>query len=313
MYLSGAWNSHFLHGLGTPYAGYLQVVPRLLAQIVVLFPVADAAAVTALLAAAVAAASAVFVFLSSAEVIRSVPLRLVVSLAPAVLAVSGLELLAIFCNLHWYLIFASFWAFLWRKTTTARLLASAAVVAAATLSDPLTGLYAPLRSLSAPTDVVSATSSWSAFSRAARRSSSPSPATARPRPLPTRVISRRSSATTSPRRSSSAIGSSRGSGAVSAIASSSVPSRPRLPGSAGRASFRRAARLWIGVALVYSLTFFVVSMMLRGTAPVWPPVSPGADSRYFFLPVVFIVAALCIGLDGVSLAGRTRAAGAGRA
>jgi hypothetical protein len=60
------------------------------------------------------------------------------------LPVPGSELLANTTNLHFYLLFACFWALVWQAETPLALGARGLVVSMAALSDPLTALFLPL-------------------------------------------------------------------------------------------------------------------------------------------------------------------------
>ena len=90
------------------YAGYLQLVPRLIAQFVVYLPLRDAAAAFAISGALVTAGSALFIFHASAGHVRSAVLRFVLALAVVVLPVAQLEIADSTVNSPWYLLFALF-------------------------------------------------------------------------------------------------------------------------------------------------------------------------------------------------------------
>lgn len=124
--------------------GYVHVVPRLIAGIVAALPVQDAAAGMAVGAAAAVALIAGFVYVASSEVVRSRTARLGLAAAVLLLPVPGSELLANATNLHFYLLFACFWALLWQSETPFALGSRAAVVVATALSDPLSALFLPL-------------------------------------------------------------------------------------------------------------------------------------------------------------------------
>jgi hypothetical protein len=124
--------------------GYVHVVPRLIAGIVATLPVHEAAAGMAVGAAAVVALVAGFVYVASAEVVPSRAPRLALAAAVLLLPVPGSELLANATNLHFYLLFACFWALLWQSETPFALGSRAAVVVATALSDPLSALFLPL-------------------------------------------------------------------------------------------------------------------------------------------------------------------------
>jgi hypothetical protein len=100
-----------------PAAGYLQLVPRLIAQFVVYLPLRDAAAAFAISGALVTTGCALFIFHASAGHVRSAVLRVVLALAVVLLPVAPLEIADSGVNSPWYLLFALFWAVLWRPGT----------------------------------------------------------------------------------------------------------------------------------------------------------------------------------------------------
>ena len=124
--------------------GYIHVVPRLIAGVVAALPVTDAAAGMAVGSAAVIALIAGFVYLASSEILRSRIARLGLATAVVVLPVPGSELLANTTNLHFYLLFACFWALLWQSETPLAVGSRGLVVLATALSDPLSALFLPL-------------------------------------------------------------------------------------------------------------------------------------------------------------------------
>jgi hypothetical protein len=143
VFLSGAIRSFG----GTFFAengGYIHLVPRLIAGIAAALPVKDAAAGMAVGSAAVVALIAGFVYLASAEVVRSRAARLGLAATVVLLPIPGSELLANATNLHFYLLFACFWALLWQSETAFGLGSRSAVVVATALSDPLSALFLPL-------------------------------------------------------------------------------------------------------------------------------------------------------------------------
>ena len=120
------------------------MVPRLLAELASAVPLKDASTVMSGGSAVIVAALAVVVFRASAGVIASVPVRLALAASMILLPASGWETLDNAANLHWYLIFAAFWALLWRPSSRTEAVVAAAVVAGAALSDPLTVVLAPV-------------------------------------------------------------------------------------------------------------------------------------------------------------------------
>jgi hypothetical protein len=124
--------------------GYVHLVPRLIAGIAAMLPVRDAAAGMAIGAAAVVALIAGFVYLAASEVVRSRVARLALAAAVLLLPVPGSELLANATNLHFYLLFACFWALLWQSETALAVGSRTVAVVATALSDPLSALFLPL-------------------------------------------------------------------------------------------------------------------------------------------------------------------------
>jgi hypothetical protein len=124
--------------------GYVHVVPRLIAGVVATLPVRDAAAGMAVGAAAVVALVAGFVYVASSEIVPSRAARLALAAAVLLVPVPGSELLANATNLHFYLLFACFWALLWQSESTFAFGSRAVVVVATALSDPLSALFLPL-------------------------------------------------------------------------------------------------------------------------------------------------------------------------
>jgi hypothetical protein len=124
--------------------GYVHVVPRLIAGIVATLPVHEAAAGMAIGAAVVVALVAGFVYVAASEVVPARLPRLALAAAVLLLPVPGSELLANATNLHFYLLFACFWALLWQSESPFALGSRAVVVIATALSDPLSVLFLPL-------------------------------------------------------------------------------------------------------------------------------------------------------------------------
>jgi hypothetical protein len=127
-----------------PYHGYLQLVPRLIGQLVSLLPLPDAAAGFAAAGAVIAAGCALFTYHASAGFIRTPALRAVLGAALLLLPVAPLEVVGNGVNTPWYILAALFWAVLWRPRTWAGMAVAAAIGFAATSSDPVALVYAPL-------------------------------------------------------------------------------------------------------------------------------------------------------------------------
>ena len=144
VFLSTAYRLHYLAAVATPYAGYLQVVPRSIAAFTSVFPASDAAWVLAASAAAARVAVSLFVFRASSGHLRSTSVRAMLAAAVVLLPVGGYEVLDNIANLHWFLTFAAFWAVLWRPQRRWECALAAVVMVLAVGSDPLTVLLLPI-------------------------------------------------------------------------------------------------------------------------------------------------------------------------
>jgi hypothetical protein len=142
LFLPGALQ-HQWHLL-VAFDGYVQVVPRLIAQLVTYLPLADAALGLAVSGALVAALCALFIFHASAGHIRSVRLRLLLASGVILLPSAPMEIADSGVNTLWYLGLAMFWAVLWRPRTWAGIAVAAVVSFLATSSTVIVVLYAPL-------------------------------------------------------------------------------------------------------------------------------------------------------------------------
>jgi len=126
------------------YAGYLQLVPRLIGQVAALVPIRDASVAFAASGALVASACGLFAYHASAGQVSSRWLRVLVGLSVVLLPVAQLEIADNGVNTIWYLLATLFWAALWRPRTRAGAAAAAVVAFAAAASTSLALLFAPL-------------------------------------------------------------------------------------------------------------------------------------------------------------------------
>ncbi|HEV2372729.1 MAG TPA: hypothetical protein VGS19_11220 [Streptosporangiaceae bacterium] len=126
------------------YGGYLQLVPRVIAQAAALVPVRDAAAVFAAGGALVASGCGLFVYHASAGQVSSRWLRALLGVSVVLLPVAPLEIADNGVNSIWYLLAALFWAALWRPRTRGGAAVAAAVAFAAAASSSIALLFAPL-------------------------------------------------------------------------------------------------------------------------------------------------------------------------
>ncbi|MBV9253590.1 MAG: hypothetical protein JO054_05125 [Actinobacteria bacterium] len=144
VFLRDAYNRPFSHALFHTYAGYLHVVPRLLAELASDVPAKDASIVMSGGSALLVAMLSVVVFRASRDVISSTLVRVALAASMVVLPATALETLDNAANLHWYLMFAAFWVLLWRPTSRTERVVACMVVAAAALCDPLSVVLAPV-------------------------------------------------------------------------------------------------------------------------------------------------------------------------
>jgi hypothetical protein len=126
------------------YAGYVQLVPRVIGQIAALLPIRDASVAFAVGGALVAAGCAVFTYHASSGVIGSPWLRTLLALSVLLLPVAQLEIADTGVNSIWYLLAALFWAALWRPRSRAATWVAAVVAFAATASTSVAFVFLPL-------------------------------------------------------------------------------------------------------------------------------------------------------------------------
>jgi hypothetical protein len=126
------------------YAGYVQILPRVVAQVVTYLPLADASLAFALMGALIAACSALFIFHASAGHIRSAKLRVLLALGLVLLPAAPMEVIDSGVNALWYLLPVLFWAMLWRPRTRSAIALAAVIGFVAAASNILAMLLAPL-------------------------------------------------------------------------------------------------------------------------------------------------------------------------
>jgi hypothetical protein len=127
----------------TPDGGYIELVPRLIAQFASYLPLRHAAAAFAISGALVTAGCGLFIFHASAGHVRSPVLRFVLALAVVLLPVALLEIADSGVGAPWYLLFALFWAVLWRPKTRAGMAGAAAVGFFTAASTTMSFIFAP--------------------------------------------------------------------------------------------------------------------------------------------------------------------------
>src|SRR5207302_11444178 len=123
---------------------YLHTVPRGIGLVATWFPLDQAPLVMSLLATFIVSLLALYVFVASGAWIASPLLRAVLALAVPFIPVTAREMSGTVSNLHWYLLYAAFWAVICPWRTRWWLALSTAVGALAVLSDPLTAVLRPI-------------------------------------------------------------------------------------------------------------------------------------------------------------------------
>lgn len=126
------------------YGGYVQVLPRFIAQVVSYLPLAEASLAFALAGVVVAACCALFIFHASAGHIASVKLRALLAVALVLLPIAPMELIGSGVETPWYLLPVVFWAMLWRPRTRPAMAVAAAAGFLTMASNILAALLAPL-------------------------------------------------------------------------------------------------------------------------------------------------------------------------
>lgn len=136
VFMEAAFTHGFWHAVFEPYAGYLNVVPRLIGGFGTVIPLQDAAAFIAFMSAFCAGLSALAVWFGSAGHVRDPWLRGGLTIATALAATAGQETLDSAAYVPWFMLIGAFWLlFLRPKTWWGAALACAFLV--------LTGLSTP--------------------------------------------------------------------------------------------------------------------------------------------------------------------------
>lgn len=117
VYLQGALTVGFWDAIFTPYAGYLVLVPRLIAEAATLVPLEQAAAAISIVSALVAVLSGLAVWLGCGGHVRDPYLRGGLTLATVLAASAGQETLLSAAYAPWYMLVGAFWLLFWRPQT----------------------------------------------------------------------------------------------------------------------------------------------------------------------------------------------------
>jgi hypothetical protein len=149
IYLQAALTQNFLHAVFSPYAGYLVVAPRLIAEAATLVPLEYAPAAISILSALVAALSGLAVWQASEGHVRDPYLRGGLALATVLAATAGQETLDSAAYAPWYMLAASFWLLFLRPRTNWGAWLAGAFLLLTGLSTPGVWFFLPLAALRA--------------------------------------------------------------------------------------------------------------------------------------------------------------------
>lgn len=130
----------------TPEGGYMHFVTRVASAAIAVLPIGQVAAAYAVIATVLVAILALYVFFASSVLLDSWPSRALLAGAMVIPPMAA-ETIANMTNLHWYLMFAAFWAVISNPRNAGWTVAGASVGAAAALGDPLTALLLPSAAL----------------------------------------------------------------------------------------------------------------------------------------------------------------------
>jgi hypothetical protein len=147
VFMESAFTHGFWHSIFEPYAGYLNVVPRLIGGFGTVIPLQDAAVAIAVLSAFCAALSGLAVWYGSAGHVRDPWLRGGLAIATALAATAGQETLDSAAYVPWFMLVGAFWLlFLRPKTWWGAALACAFMVLTG-LSTPGVWFFVPVAAL----------------------------------------------------------------------------------------------------------------------------------------------------------------------
>jgi hypothetical protein len=127
-----------------PDGGYIELGPRLIAQLAACLPLRDAAAAFAITGALITCLCALFIFHASAGFIRSPWLRGLLALAVVLLPVAPIEIPDSAVGSPWYLMMALFFAMLWRPRTRTGMALAAVIGFLTAASEILVIVLVPL-------------------------------------------------------------------------------------------------------------------------------------------------------------------------
>lgn len=147
VYLQAALTQSFWDAIGSAYAGYLVLVPRLIAEIASLVPLRYAPAAVSIVSALCAALSGLAVWFASGGLVRNPYLRGALVALTVLAPTAGSETLVSAAYVPWYMLFASFWLLFWRPATMKGAVLAGIFIALTAMSTPGVWFFAPVAAL----------------------------------------------------------------------------------------------------------------------------------------------------------------------
>lgn len=144
VYLGEAIAYGFFDSLTSPYAEYLVVLPRLIAELATVLPLRYAPEVMSVSAAVFSACCGLAVWVGSGGLIRNNYVRALLVLLALLPPAGGLETVVSATNVAWNGAFAVFWLLLWRPQTTRGALLGGLLILLTGLSSPTIFFFTPL-------------------------------------------------------------------------------------------------------------------------------------------------------------------------
>lgn len=144
VFYQGTLDHGFIDLLFTPYNGYLHLVPRVLIEIVRIFPLSWAAQVIATIGALITSGCAVLIYRAGRRHLHSPALRIAVAAPVALPYIGQLELANNFACLHFLLLYTAFWMVIWNPVHRRMQAVAAFMLFCTVASDPVAMVFFPL-------------------------------------------------------------------------------------------------------------------------------------------------------------------------
>ena len=128
-----------------PYEGYLHLVPRIVVDLAVrFFPIESYAVAVSAMSCVVVGLVGATVFVLARDVVRSVPLRALLAVVPALTPLVPVEIAGNTANLHWFLLFLAPWVFLYKPRSWWSSAVLTVIALVITLTEIQAAMFLPL-------------------------------------------------------------------------------------------------------------------------------------------------------------------------